>query len=369
MKLGLVLVGGLSRDPSDGSIPAIQWLVERLARRHEVHAFTLFGARRPDRYPLLGATVHHAGSRGRAWRTLSAIIGEHRRGSFDVLHAFWLVPGGAIAAAAARITGRPLLGHIGGGELAGIPDANFGHQLYWKGRLWARFAIGSCAVVTGASDGVVKDLARRGARAERVPLGVALDHWPAVAPRPRTPGRPARLIQVATLNRVKDQPTLIRAARRLLDAGVNFTLDIAGPDTLGGEIQALVERMGLSSRVRFMGYLPHDRLHALVAQADLMLHTSRYETGPLSVLEAAVVGVPAVGTAVGHVAEWVPLAAVAVPVGDDDALARETLALLGDESRRMRMAAEAQRRALAQDADWTATRFEELYREVTAARR
>jgi len=82
------------------------------------------------------------------------------------------------------------------------------------------------------------------------------------------------------------------------------------------------------------------------------------------VLEAAVVGVPTVGTAVGHVGEWAPEAAVAVPVRDPEALAHATAALLDDEDRRLALAREAHQRALACDADWTARRFESLYDEV-----
>ena len=71
----------------------------------------------------------------------------------------------------------------------------------------------------------------------------------------------------------------------------------------------------------------------------------------------------------GHVAEWAPEAAVAVPVRDSKALASETLRLLGDEQRRLALAQEAQRRALTCDADWTARRFESLYGEVTTGAR
>ena len=84
--------------------------------------------------------------------------------------------------------------------------------------------------------------------------------------------------------------------------------------------------------------------------ADLLLVTSRHESGPLVVLEAAVAGVPTVGTAVGHLAEWAPRAAAVVPVGDAAALARETAALLADDARRVALAAEAQRLALGMDA-------------------
>jgi hypothetical protein len=77
--------------------------------------------------------------------------------------------------------------------------------------------------------------------------------------------------------------------------------------------------------------------------------------------------VPTVGTAVGHVAEWAPDAAVAVPIQGAESLASETARLLGDDVRRLSLAREAQRRALAQNADWTAAQFEAVYLEVSEA--
>ena len=69
-----------------------------------------------------------------------------------------------------------------------------------------------------------------------MPLGVDLRAWPPLPPRCRRTGR-ARLIHVASLNRVKDQPTLLRALTVLAEKGLDFQMDIVGVDTLGGEIQ------------------------------------------------------------------------------------------------------------------------------------
>ena len=70
-----------------------------------------------------------------------------------------------------------------------------------------------------------------GVQAQRVPLGVDLQRWP-LRHRCAAAGRAARLVHVASLNRVKDQGTLLRALRILADGGRDFHLDVVGEDTL-----------------------------------------------------------------------------------------------------------------------------------------
>ncbi len=369
MKIGIVVPGGVARLHSDGRIPCLLWLIERLARRHDVHVFSLRGAPRPEHYPFLGATVHHAGARPVLLRTLGGIAAEHRRQRFNLLHAFWATGPGVVAAWAGKLLRRPLLLHVAGGELVALPDIEYGGLQTIHGRLQIRVSLWGAARITGASASVVAAVRTRGRDALRVPLGVDLQRWPPIPPRARPVGRTARLVHVADLNHVKDQSTLLEAARRLAERGLDFRLDIAGRDTLHGAVQASARELRLADRVHFHGHLTHESLRPLVAAGDILWHASRHEAGPVVVLEAAVLGVPTVGTAVGHIAEWAPDAAVAVPVRDPEALARETLSLLGDEARRSSLAHAAQRRALAHDADWTAQRFESLYEELVGAAR
>jgi glycosyltransferase involved in cell wall biosynthesis len=325
----------------------------------------MYGGQQRGRYGLLGATVHHAGVPPVGLRTFAAIVAEHRRGPFDLFHAFWVMPPGMIAAVAGKLLRRPVIIHAAGGELIAIPDIRYGGMRTRHGRLSARFALGSAARITAASAPMIDGIQALGYRAARVPLGVDLQRWPVTEPRPRQAGATLRLLHLASLNRVKDQSVLLAAARQLADRGIDFRLDVVGGDTLAGAVQAQAQQLGVGDRIRFHGYVLHEELHGLVADADVLWMTSRHEAGPIAVLEAAVAGVPTVGTAVGHIAEWAPDAAVAVPLRDAAALARETIALLRDEPRRLAIAREAQRRAIAFDADWTARRFEELYGEVT----
>ena len=289
---------------------------------------------------------------------------------------------GVIAGAAGRLLGVPMVLHITGGELVSLPHIGYGGRANWRGRLWLRIAAAAAARVIAPSKSTQQQALELGIAAECLPFGVALDRWPARSPRERTaqdnpqpnhahqnrgPRSPDRLIHVASLNRVKDQKTLLRAARRMLAAGASFHLDIAGEDTLGGEIQRFADEQGLGNAVTFHGFLTHAELRPLVDQAHVLLVSSLHETGPLVALEAAVAGVPTVGTAVGHLPEWSPEAALTVPVGDDEALARAAIELLKDEPRRLAIAKRAHARAVQENADWTARRVVEIYEELAAS--
>jgi glycosyltransferase involved in cell wall biosynthesis len=264
---------------------------------------------------------------------------------------------------------RPVLLHLAGGEIVSIPSIGYGGRLRPTRRPLIRLAALSASKVTAASKQLVARAAEFGLTVEQLPLGVAVDRWPVSSPRPRPPDSTVRLLHVASLNRVKDQATLLRAAARLREWGHPFHLDIFGEDTLNGEVQRLSGSLGLDRSVKFHGFLPHDQLRPYFDRAHLLLLTSMFEAGPLVVLEAAVAGVPTVGTAVGHVADLAPDGAVGVPVGDSGALARAVVDLMEDDARRLQLAHAAQRFALEQDANWTANRVMEIYGELVSRSR
>jgi hypothetical protein len=104
MRIGLVVTGGVDRSGRERVIPALLWLIEALARQHELHVFSLYYEDAPCTYPLLGATVHDLGTRrvARGWRRL--VQRQRLRTTlaslprFDVLHAYWGIPAGWVAA-------------------------------------------------------------------------------------------------------------------------------------------------------------------------------------------------------------------------------------------------------------------------------
>jgi len=368
MRIALVVPGGVDRSGEFRVIPALLALLRRLAVVHDLHVFALWQEPRPDTWMLEGACVHNVGAGWTGTRAVRAILREHRATRFHLVQSIWSGHPGTVAVTAARLMRVPCLVHVAGVELLSLPDIACGGRLHWRGRLRETLNLRGATTITAASAPVVQSLAALGHRAERVPLGVDLETWPSRPPRRRAQARPVQLIHVASLNPVKDQATLLRALAALARSGVDFRMDVVGEDTLGGRLQALSQGLGLESRVRFHGFLTRRQLRPLVENADVHVVSSRHETGPLVVLEAAVAGVPTVGTRVGHVAEWSPSAAVAVDVGDADALAAAIRSLVLDEERRLQVAQQAWRRGTAEDADFTAARFQALYEQATSGR-
>ena len=369
MKVALIVPGGVDRSGEYRVIPVLLALIERLSAHHEVHVFALRQETAPGAWDLLGARVHNIGRGATRVRAIRAILQEHRCSPFGLLQSFFSGACGLIAVAAARLLGIPSVVHVAGGEPVRLPDIGFGGRVTWLGRLQERTVLSVASAVTAASAPQLELLERLGATARRVPLGVdCVQAWPAQAPVRRAPDEPARLIHVASLNRVKDQPTLLRAFAQLAQRQA-FHVDIVGEDMLGGEIQRLARALGLADRLRFHGFMTQRQLLPLMQAAHVLVVSSRHEAGPVAVLEAAALGVPTVGTAVGHVAEWAPAAAVAVPVSDPPSLAAALSQVLTDEAFRLRLARAAWTHAVWEDADYTARCFEALYEELTPPRR
>src|SRR6266545_4468182 len=213
MRIALIVPGGVDRSGRERVIPALLWLIERLARRHTLHVFALDQEPEPCVYPLLGATVHNLGRMAvapalRAWRRWHMFaIGLRAAGPFDVLHGCWAAPPGLLAALAGRRLGVPSVVSLGGGELVGLPEIGYG------ARLQVALALRLAGVVTGGSRYVLAPLKER-ADACWAPLGVDAAQFDAPVERPAGP--PWCLLHVASLNRVKDQETLLRALRRVV---------------------------------------------------------------------------------------------------------------------------------------------------------
>jgi glycosyltransferase involved in cell wall biosynthesis len=138
---------------------------------------------------------------------------------------------------------------------------------------------------------------------------------------------------VAALVEVKDHATLIAAAARLRSHQPELHWVIAGEGPLRPGLEHQIAALRLEDRVHLIGFVPE--AIGLIAEATLLVHSSKQEGLGTTILDAMALGVPVVATAAGGIPELLAEGSgILVPVGDAQALAEAVSRLLEDRSLR-----------------------------------
>lgn len=152
---------------------------------------------------------------------------------------------------------------------------------------------------------------------------------------------PFTLLFVGRLAVVKDLKTLIRAFARALTALPNLRLWIVGDGPVRSELEALAKELKLTKNIQFWGQRMDTQ--AFFSAADCLVMSSVSEGLPMSLLQAMSLGVPAITTDVGGMAEVLRLSqnGLLAPVGDPEAYAKAIIEMASDPLLRARFSANA----------------------------
>jgi glycosyltransferase involved in cell wall biosynthesis len=181
------------------------------------------------------------------------------------------------------------------------------------------------------------------AKTRNIPNGVNLERLaPLRALRPPG-GVPQVLCLIGRVVPIKDIKTFIRAMLTVSRQMPGVQAWIAGPEDedeeYAIECRNLVESLGLSGTVKFLGF---QKIETLLPQIGVLLLSSISEALPLVVLEGFAAGVPSVTTDVGACRQLIyglegadaalGAAGRVVQIADPAALANAAMELLGDEA-------------------------------------
>jgi sugar transferase (PEP-CTERM/EpsH1 system associated) len=289
------------------------------------------------RFTELGVPVDTVGGPGDAlWRRVARLARTLRRVRPHVLHTHNPSPHlqGALAAWAA---GVPVLVHTKHGR--NYVDRPVSVMLN-------RFAasLSNCVVaVSEDAAQVARDIERvPAAKVRIVHNGVDVERFG--YRKPRAADNSCRAVTVARLDPVKDQASLLRAVRLVVDKNPAFSLDVVGDGPSRPELESLRAALGLDGRVIFHGV--QDDVEPFLADADFFVLSSLSEGIPLTLLEAMAVGLPAVATDVGGNREVVVSGETGylVPAGSPGALADAMLKIQADMPQLQRMGLASRRR-------------------------
>jgi len=157
---------------------------------------------------------------------------------------------------------------------------------------------------------------------------------------------PVKLLAVGRFARTKGFDVLLHAAKLLKDQGFAFTLTLVGAGFQGAKLIRLRKKLGLEQLVVMPGFLPNDRLAALLDTQDIfvtpsVVHSSGDRDGiPNVIMEALSHRLPVVATDVAGIPEVVRHGetGLVVPQRDPAALAQAIKDMAADRGRALTMA-------------------------------
>ncbi|CAN5376622.1 hypothetical protein BH23GEM4_BH23GEM4_15140 [soil metagenome] len=393
----LYLVTAYPRGPSDVITP---WLVETICRLRprgvevevlapayrgvpggvlegvRVHRFRYAPARletlthdqtAPDRIRERPAYLALVPSYVAAGSLAAARLARTRR--FDAVHAFWPLPHGIFGLAAKAAAGTPLVSTFFGVELTWLES-----DLPFLRPLLRRIVRRSDAVTAISSYTAAKLAAAvPGVRPAIIPFGAATESRAAAkaSREPRTGG--FALLFVGRLVERKGVAVLLEAMARL-SADVQLAIVGDGPEREALHAQA--ERLDLTKRVLFEGYVRQDDLERHFAACDALVLPAvidaKGDTEGLGVvlLEAMSYGKPVVASRAGGIVDIVRDGrnGLLVRPGDATALAAAIAALRDDPERAAALGAQG-RQDVEREFSWEAIvdRLTAVYEEVVVS--
>jgi glycosyltransferase involved in cell wall biosynthesis len=286
-------------------------------------------------------------------RALGSIVRAIQRLRPDIIHTH-TAKAGMLGRLAAVLAGgaRPVIvhtyhGHVLEGYFDPLRNAAYRSLERQLGR--------ATDALIGVSSATVDDLVRLAiaprSKFRVIPIGLDLEPFlsaPAGAGRAfrREMGASADVVLLTFVGRlvaIKRVDLLLRAVARARQLGAPIRLAIVGDGALRPRLERVAAELGVREQVCFAGY--RAEMVAVTAAADIAVLSSDNEGTPVSLIEAAAAGKPAVATTVGGVPDVVtPETGLLVPAGDAERLAQGILALAGDPALRATVGEQARRR-------------------------
>lgn len=224
--------------------------------------------------------------------------------------------------------------------------------------------------VSGSSKAEIIDhLGVSPSRVTVVPVGADTDRFAPDASVPKVPGR---IVTTASADvPLKGLIHLVEALAKLRADHDHVELVVVGRPKGDGPVLRAIDRLGLTSAIRFVSNLSDDELVDVIRSAEIACVPSLYEGFSLPAAEAMACGTALVATTGGAIPEVAGPdgeTCLAVPPGDPEALRAALTRLLEDPELRARLAQAGRARVL-ERFTWrnTAVRTAERYRAAIEA--
>ncbi|MEM3641615.1 MAG: glycosyltransferase [Candidatus Bathyarchaeia archaeon] len=354
------------------SVHTQRWAKYFVEQRHEVHIISFENAQiegasvhflklpilvRSATFPLKIASLYR----------IKLLINKIKP---DILHAHYAINYGFFGA---LCNFKPYVITAWGSDVLTVPEARL---IAIVKRFIAKYALKKADVITCDAPHMREAMKKLGVPSEKIKLiyfGVDTRKF---SPNKKSENLKAALkimdnptvISLRNLEPIYDIESLVRAMPIVLKEVPETVFVVAGKGTEEGKLRKLAESLGVSNNVRFVGFIPNDRLPEYLNTMDVYVSTALSDAGiAASTAEAMSCGLPVVITDVADNRKWVEngVNGFLVPAKDPKALAEKIIYLLQNEDIRKRFGT-ANRKVIEERNNYykEMEKMEEIYRKL-----
>lgn len=314
LRVAWIIPGFFENENDYRGASAVYNLAEELSKNPdaELTIFTLYFPVNQQEYKFYNSVVFSSAFKNKmskidkleAWlRLKKKFKWEHKKNKFDIIHALWAGEPGIIAARLAKSLGLPLAATICGGELADLPEINYGEQSKFFQKRFIDYALKHADRIISTSGYISEKLKQLYddniyQKSVDIPFGVDEEKFIPGQNDNRTP----ILINIANAVPVKSHVTLFKALKIVKEKFPEIKLEVYGNDSEDFLDQS-VKKYDLSSNVILNRFVSYGDIPQKLNNADIFVLSSLYESQNMSIIEAAFCGLPVVSTNVGIASE------------------------------------------------------------------
>jgi len=281
-----------------------------------------------------------------SWKTKKFIDKLMKEKEYDVCHAFFSVPCGAVAYLFRKKI--PYIVSLRGSDVPGF-NKRFGVQYIFLKPLIKKIWNDAGAVVANSQG--LKELALNTSPSQEI--GVIYNGIDVSEFEPNfdsTSDDEIRVVCVSRLIERKGINYLIEAVEKLKDKQIQLIL--VGEGNQEDALRKLVDNLKIPDKVDFKGYVDHDQIAEIYRNSDIFVLPSLNEGMSNALLEALAAGLPVIVTDTGGTSELLDGNGVLIPMGDSDAIAEAIRGFADNPEGRLQMGLRS--REIAEGMSWGA---------------
>jgi len=262
----------------------------------------------------------------------------------DIIHAHLAFPPGAVGATIKKLTNKPLLTTVQGGDVGIYPQSGLG-QFFVFIKPLVSYSLKNSDRVTAISAFLADKAKDLGAREViLVRNGTDIDRFNPDAPFKEIKKRRGItdgpiILTVSRLVPKNGVDVLISAFAKLKEEIPNTRLVIAGDGPERNALEKLAHKLRLDKSIHFLGYVSHNEMPNLMNMADVFVRVSLEEGLGIVFTEAMACKTLVIGSNVGGIPDIIKnrRTGLLVPLGDAEATATAIKQALTDKSLREKL--------------------------------